>query len=275
MTISIYQIDAFTARAFAGNPAAVVPLDAPADADWMQSLAAEMNLSETAFVWPRAGDDDAWGLRWFTPKREVRLCGHATLASAHLLWESGRIEPGRTAEFATLSGRLRCRRREDGAIAMDFPARVPTLAAAPPGLDDALGTAVVACAVSSEDLLVEVADTRTVRELAPRIERIGELPARGLIVTATADADSGADFVSRFFAPRYGVPEDPVTGSAHCVLAPYWGEKLGRLELVGFQLSARGGRVEVAWRGDRVEIAGRALTIFRGELAAAALPGAD
>ena len=271
VAIPVYQVDAFTERAFAGNPAAVVPLDSSADAGWMQSLALEMNLSETAFLWPEEG---AWRLRWFTPKREVRLCGHATLAAAHLLWESGRLAADRPAELDTLSGRLTCRRRDDGAIAMDFPARVPTPSTPPEGLAGALGTAIVDCAASAEDLLARVVDANAVRDLAPDIGRIAQLPVRGLIVTAPAEPGSGADFVSRFFAPRYGVPEDPVTGSAHCVLAPYWAAALGRRELVGCQLSPRGGRVEAVWRGDRVELAGRAVTVFRGELAGAALPAA-
>jgi len=271
MTLALYQVDAFTDRAFAGNPAGVVPLTSEADAGWMQALATEMNLSETAFTW-RQGD--VYRLRWFTPLREVRLCGHATLATAHLLWEIAQVSAAVAIDFETLSGRLTCRRRGDGAIEMDFPSRPPKPVASPAGIDAALGATVSACAGSEEDLLARVADAETVRALEVDITAIAELPIRGLIVTAAAEEGSGADFVSRFFAPRFGVPEDPVTGSAHCVLAPYWAGELGRERLVGHQMSRRGGRVEMALAGDRVRLAGRAVTVFRGELTAAASPTA-
>lgn len=269
MPLPIYTVDAFTDRPFAGNPAAVCLLDRERDPRWMQALAGEMNLSETAFLLPTGA---AWSLRWFTPKAEVALCGHATLASAHVLWESGRLAADAPALFDTLSGRLTARRAGDGQdwIELDFPERRESAHDDLPALFSALGVQPVYFGKNAYDYFVEVATAREVRELAPDFAALGKLPVRGVIVTAAADPGSDHDFVSRFFAPGVGVPEDPVTGSAHCCLAPYWGEKLGKGEMVGFQASPRGGTVRVRREGDRVILAGRAITIVVGELTATA-----
>ena len=258
----IVQVDAFTARPFAGNPAAVCVLPAPAPADWMQSLANEMNLAETAFLVRRG---DAFDLRWFTPATEVDLCGHATLASAHVLWEDGHLAPAAEARFDTRSGRLTARRVDEW-IEMDFPAEPPHADPAPPGLLDALGVAAAWTGHSSrlDYRIVEVADEDAVRCAAPDFHALARA-ARGVIVTAPSRSGQ-ADFVSRFFAPALGVDEDPVTGSAHCVLAPFWSGRLGRTELTGFQASARGGVVRVRVAGDRVMLGGQAVTVMRAEL---------
>lgn len=269
MPLPIYTVDAFTDVPFAGNPAAVCLLDRERDARWMQALAGEMNLSETAFLLP-AGE--AWSLRWFTPKAEVALCGHATLASAHVLWETGHLAPETTALFDTLSGRLTARRGagKEAWIELDFPERRESAHGDLPVLFSALGVQPVYFGKNAYDYFVEVATAREVRELAPDFAALGKLPVRGVIVTAAAEAGSGHDFVSRFFAPGVGVPEDPVTGSAHCCLAPYWGEKLGKGEMVGYQASARGGTVRVRREGERVILCGRAVTILAGGIAAEA-----
>jgi predicted PhzF superfamily epimerase YddE/YHI9 len=257
----IVVVDAFTDRPFAGNPAAVCLLPRPAEPRWMQAVAREMNLSETAFL---VREPDGFALRWFTPASEVALCGHATLASAHHLWESGALPSNAPARFATRSGPLTARRR--GAwIEMDFPAKPAAAADPPPAVGGALRAAVRGFAVSEFDALVELASDVEVRGLAPDLALVAALPYRGVIVTARADAP-GHDVVSRFFAPRVGVPEDPVTGSAHCVLGPYWATKLGRGDFVAYQASARGGVVRVGVRGDRVMLGGQAVTVWRGEL---------
>ena len=261
MPQSVVQVDAFADRPFAGNPAAVCVMDRPADAGWMQSVAMEMNLSETAFVTPQA---DGWSLRWFTPEVEVDLCGHATLASAHVLWEDGHLSEDAEARFHTRSGLLTARR--DGEwITMDFPSTPVERDAGAEGLREALGVPPVYVGASRFDWLVEVETEQQVRELAPDLAALATIPARGVIVTAPASAE-GLDFVSRWFGPRVGVAEDPVTGSAHCVLAPYWAAKLGRTELVGYQASRRGGTVRTALRGDRVDVSGRAVSVLRGTL---------
>ena len=258
---TLHVVDAFTHRPFAGNPAAVWLGSRPADEAWMRLVAREMNLSETAFLHPVEG---GYSLRWFTPAAEVDLCGHATLAAAFILWETGALPAGSTARFLTRSGWLSCTLEGDW-IAMDFPALpcgpVPT----PEGLAAALGTEPRHCASNGMDLLVELADETVLRALQPNITRIATLPARGVIVTARSQRPE-FDFVSRFFAPAVGVPEDPVTGSAHCALGPYWREKLGRMDLTGFQASARGGEVRVSVRGDRVILRGRAVLMSRVEL---------
>jgi PhzF family phenazine biosynthesis protein len=260
----IYTVDSFSDRPFRGNPAGVCLLDAPAPDEWMQAVAAEMRHSETAFVLEQ--DDEPRSLRWFTPKVEVALCGHATLATAHVLYSlgaSGRLE------FSTLSGVLTTDQVTDeagGLITMDFPASRPTEAEAPEGLLESLGVKPVWVGRSRFDFLVEVEDADVVRSLAPDLDRLGTVETRGVMVTAPGD-DGEADFVSRFFGPRAGVPEDPVTGSAHCVLSPYWSERFGRDTLIGRQLSERGGTVRTTLRGDRVELAGRAVTIWSGDLA--------
>lgn len=261
----IVVVDAFADRPFTGNPAAVCVLDGPRDEAWMQALAREMNHSETAYLHP---EGDGWRLRWFTPAVEVDLCGHATLAAAHVLWEEGRLPADAEARFDTRSGRLVCR-REGGWIGMDFPALPPAAAPPPDGLVEALGAAPTWVGRSRFDYLVEVASEAEVRALRPDLARLRGVETRGVIVTAPASME-GADFVSRFFAPAAGVDEDPVTGSAHCVLAPHWAERLGRAALVGFQASARGGFVRVAAEAGRVRLGGRAVTVLRGTLAEAA-----
>lgn len=261
MAQSIVVVDAFTPRPFTGNPAGVCLLARPGDEAWMQRVARELNLSETAFLHP---EGDAYRLRWFTPAAEVDLCGHATLASAHWLWESGAAAAQRPIAFETRSGRLTAQR--DGAwIALDFPAYAATSAAAPAGLAPAIGQAPLAYAVSRFDGLAELGSEEAVRRLQPDVTALGALPHRGVIVTARATTP-GFDFVSRFFAPRVGVPEDPVTGSAHCVLGPYWRAKLGKDDLVACQVSARGGVVRVGVRGERVRLGGQAVTVWKGEL---------
>jgi PhzF family phenazine biosynthesis protein len=257
----IVQVDAFADRPFAGNPAAVCILEQPADARWMQDVAMEMNLSETAFLHPA---DDGWSLRWFTPAVEVDLCGHATLASAHVLWEEGRLRQDEEARFHTRSGLLTARR--DGEwTEMDFPSMPAAAPLATEELRAALGVEPVHAAASRFDWLVEVDSERRVRDMVPDLGALRKLAARGVIVTARSSS-AGVDYVSRFFAPRVGVDEDPVTGSAHCVLAPYWSERLGRDALVGWQASRRGGTVRTRVDGDRVHLGGRAVTVLRGTL---------
>ncbi len=263
MSLPICVVDAFTTEKFRGNPAAVCLLSTGADESWMQQVAAEMNLSETAFLVPQG---DGWELRWFTPKAEVALCGHATLASAHALWESGRLSPEARAIFHTLqSGMLTCVRR-NGRIEMDFPTRAATAAALPAGLAEALGASPVWTGRSTYDYLCELADEDAVRTLQPDHAALANLPVRGVIVTARGSGEH--DFVSRFFAPGVGVAEDPVTGSAHCTLAPFWAERLGKSSMRAWQASARGGEVHVRVEGDRVALGGQAVTVWRGELLA-------
>lgn len=258
----LLQIDAFTTTPFEGNPAAVCVLEDARDDAWMSAVAREMNLSETAFLERR---QDGWGLRWFTPAVEVDLCGHATLASAHALWELQLAAPSETLRFHTRSGVLTAR-REPGGIVLDFPAeRAVTVPWVKPVLD-ALGVDTpVSFAQNRFDYVVEVASADQVRALRPDMARLAEAPVRGVVVTARADSND-CDFVSRWFGPRVGVDEDPVTGSAHCCLGPWWAERLGRTELRGVQMSARGGSVGVRVLGDRVELIGNAVTVLRGEL---------
>lgn len=264
----IFQVDAFTDSAFAGNPAAVCLLDGPADPRWMQQLAAEMNLAETAFLEPR---DDGYLLRWFTPVVEVALCGHATLASSHVLFETGLAAAGEPIHFDSASGRLAAR-RDGEAIVLDFPATPAVQEEPPPGLLDALGvTAPVWTGRAPEDFMVVVTTEEEVTGLQPDVLKLAAITMRGTIVTAPA-ARPGADFISRFFAPAAGIPEDPVTGSAHCTLAPYWFGRLGQTELTGYQASPRGGTVRVRAAADRILLTGHAVTVLTGELAAAALP---
>jgi PhzF family phenazine biosynthesis protein len=269
MTLAL--VDAFADRPFTGNPAAVCVLGAPADPTWMQALAAEMNLAETAFVVP---DGDAFGLRWFTPTVEVDLCGHATLASAHWLYESGALPAGTPARFDTRSGRLTVRRLPDGRLSMDFPATPPAAADAPEGLAVLLGAAPRWVGRSRFDLFVELPDEAAVRAVAPDASAIAALGARGLIVTAPASAGADYDVVSRFFAPGAGVPEDPVTGSAHCAIAPYWSARLGTDTLRCFQASARGGFVGTRVAADRVELTGGAVMVGHLTLSPEAQPPA-
>jgi len=263
MGLRIVQVDAFTDRAFGGNPAAVCVLPEPRDAAWMQAVAREMNLSETAFL---RLDGDCYRLRWFTPAVEVDLCGHATLASAHVLWEDGHLAADKGAAFHTRSGLLGAVRRGEW-IELDFPATPPTPAVAPPGLVDALGVKPRYVGKTRFDYLVEVDGEDCVRALQPDLAALARVEARGVMVTSRASSD-GFDFVSRFFAPRTGVPEDPVTGSAHCALGPYWSERLKKKDLLAYQASARGGVLRVRPAGDRVILGGQAVTVLRAELAA-------
>lgn len=262
MALPLYLVDAFTARPFAGNPAGVCLLSSPLSDDVMQNVAMEMHQAETAFLLP---EDDGWRLRWFTPEVEVDLCGHATLASAHVLFEQGLVSPGTAARFHTKSGLLTAE-HAGASIILDFPA-TPAEVFAP--LENALRALSISPVYSGKtrfDLFYEVATEAEVRALKPDYGLLDQVPYRGVIVTARADAGSPFDFVSRFFAPECGVPEDPVTGSAHCALGPYWQGKLGKADLVGYQASPRGGTVLVSCHGDRVRLAGSAVTVVRGEL---------
>jgi len=261
------QVDAFTDAPFAGNPAAVCVLPGPADDLWMQAVAREMNLSETAFL---HRETDAWRLRWFTPAVEVDLCGHATLAAAHVLWEDGHLPRGKAARFHTKSGALGADAKGEW-IELDFPAVVAQPAEPPAGLLESLGVRGTV-ARNRMDYLVEVVDEAVVRRLAPDFTRLRRVETRGVIVTARAAPPY--DFVSRFFAPAAGVDEDPVTGSAHCALGPWWAKRLGRTQLLAYQASARGGVVRVSVRGERVGLGGQAVTVLRGELTAPAAPAA-
>ncbi|MDD3518635.1 MAG: PhzF family phenazine biosynthesis protein [Chromatiales bacterium] len=260
----LHQVDAFTDRPFAGNPAAVCLLDRERDDGWLRNVAAEMNLSETAFALRR--DDGDWQLRWFTPKVEVDLCGHATLATAHVLWhECG--EESECLRFHTRSGVLTATHDADS-IRLAFPAR-PEQAIGDDfdlvALRAALGAEPAYVGRSRDDLLVVLERAGELRQLEPDLQRLLAIDVRGVIVTAASD-DPDHDFVSRFFAPRVGVPEDPVTGSAHCVLAPYWGARLGKTAMRGHQISARGGVIGVRLTDEGVELAGQAVTVLRGKL---------
>lgn len=263
MPIPIYQVDAFTAEPYRGNPAAVCLLDKAADEGWMQDVAAEMNLSETAFIFP---EGDGYRLRWFTPKSEVKLCGHATLATAHVLFREKGVAQDRPIKFYTLSGLLTAG-LADGMIELDFPASPVVACEAPPGLAGALGVRPVFVGRGDDDYLVEVATEEEVREAAPDFATLVKAPCRGVILTALSRSGE-YDFVSRFFAPAVGVAEDPVTGSAHCRLVPYWQAKLKKDGFTAYQASARGGFLKVAARGGRVSIAGHAVTVFAGGLRA-------
>jgi len=262
MGLTITQVDAFAERPFTGNPAAVCVLQQPGDAAWMQLVAREMNLSETAFLVKR---DQGYALRWFTPTVEVDLCGHATLASAHVLWEQGHLGSDETACFHTRSGVLSAKKKGTW-IEMDFPA-TPAIrdGVSREEVESALGMRVKTVGLNRFDYLAEVENEDAVRSLRPDFAKIGRLLGRGLIVTSAASG-SNYDFVSRFFAPAAGIDEDPVTGSAHCCLGPFWKERLGRDDLLGYQASARGGFVRTRCEGERVLISGQAVTVLRGEL---------
>jgi PhzF family phenazine biosynthesis protein len=264
MPIRIVQVDAFTNRPFAGNPAAVCFLQEPRPEQWLRDVAREMNLSETAFLTPQNG---GFNLRWLTPSVEVDLCGHATVASAHVLWEDGHLPAGRQAVFHTRSGRLTADRRGEW-IELDFPAKPAQPAEAPAGLLHGLGIERARfIGKSAFDYFVEVDSEETLRALDPDHSSLRKLPVRGIIVTARPSRGE-FDFVSRFFAPGSGVDEDPVTGSAHTALGPYWAEQLGKTEFTAFQASARGGVVRVKLSGDRVLLGGQAVTVMTGELLA-------
>jgi PhzF family phenazine biosynthesis protein len=261
MSLKIFKVDAFTSEPFAGNPAGVCLLDGPRDDRWMQAVAREMNLSETAFL---LREGDGFRLRWFTSAVEVDLCGHATLASAHVLWEERILAPSETARFATRSGRLLAARRGD-LIELDFPAKPEERADPPENLLEALGVEPLYLGRNQFDYLALVDSEATVRALQPDFARLRRVTVRGVIVTAPASTP-GYDFVSRFFAPAVGVDEDPVTGSAHCALGPFWAARLGKSALSAYQASARGGSLQVRVAGERVFLGGRAVTVLRGEL---------
>lgn len=261
MGLKIYQVDAFTNKPFTGNPAAVCILPGPKEDRWMQHVALEMNLSETAFLLRQA---DGFNLRWFTPSVEVELCGHATLASAHILWEIGLLAPQEPAQFYTLSGLLLAERRGEE-IEMDFPATPDEPVNTPPGLGEALGVEPAYVGKTKYDYLVEVDSEESVRNLSPDFAKLKTLPVRGIMVTSVS-ASSEYDFVSRFFAPGAGIDEDPVTGSSHCCLGPFWSKRFNRNELVAYQASPRGGIVRVRVMDERVRLGGRAITVMIGEL---------
>ena len=266
MPIRIVHVDAFTCRTFAGNPAAVclLPEPCPPDLDekWMQNVAAEFNLSETAFLL-RDGDD--YQLRWFTPAVEVDLCGHATLASAHVLWETGELGKQKQARFHTRSGLLTADRNGDW-IEMNFPSEPENQTALPPGLVDGLGVEPVYIGKNRMYYLAEVSSEDAIRSLQPDFSLLKAVPALGVIVTSQT-AGSEWDFISRFFAPAVGISEDPVTGSAHCCLGPFWQKRLKKNTFTAYQASPRGGVVRVGVDGDRVTLGGQAVTFHRGELA--------
>ena len=260
----IVQVDAFTERAFAGNPAAVCVLDKERNAAWMQSVAQEMNLAETAFLVKQGETEADYGLRWFTPAIEVDLCGHATLASAHVLWEEGHLAPEQIARFHTRSGLLTATRK-GAIIELDFPTEPAVPVPPPPGLSEALGADLVYVGQNRMDYLVEVESADVLRGLRPDFGALIRFPVRGIIVTGASD-EMRYDFLSRFFCPSVGIDEDPTTGSAHCCLAPYWQPRLDKSEMTGYQASARGGIVQVRIEGERVKLGGHAVTVLRGEL---------
>lgn len=260
MGIPLVQVDAFTDKPYGGNPAAVCVLSETQPDDWMQRVAQEMNLSETAFLLP---EGDGFRLRWFTPTVEVDLCGHATLASAHTLWSEGHLAPEQEARFYTRSGLLTAQ-RQGAWIELNFPSNPSQPIATPEGLAAALGQSPVAVVENSLGYLVELETAETVRDLQPDFLALGKFPVHGIIVTSRGEPPY--DFVSRFFAPAIGINEDPVTGAAHCCLSPYWRDRLGKTSFLAYQASARGGVLQVEDRGDRVVLRGQAVTVLRGEL---------
>ena len=260
MPLPLFIVDAFASNPFTGNPAAVCLLDRERDDAWLQAFAGEMNLSETAYVLPRA---DGWSLRWFTPLVEVELCGHATLATSHVLWETGRLQCDAPAIFHTRSGKLVCR-REDQWIAMDFPAEPPHEVEWMADLIDGLGVRPLFVGRNRMDVIACLDSEQAVRDVVANQTALGRIKCRGIIITARSSGSY--DFVSRAFFPSCGVPEDPVCGSAHCCLGPFWQERLGKSELVGHQVSQRGGIVRVQCNGKRVTLSGKAITILNGKL---------
>lgn len=258
----LFQVDAFAKAPFSGNPAAVCILNGPVEDAWMQKLAAEMNLSETAFLFREA---DGFGLRWFTPILEVDLCGHATLAAAHVLWETANLPKEETARFHTKSGLLTAVLKDDW-IEMDFPAQAVKPIEPPAGLCSALGAEGVFHGTDGTDCLVEFVLEADLKKLKPDFTALRGFPFRGIVVTAPAE-NPDFDFVSRFFAPSVGIDEDPVTGSAHCTLGPFWSKRLGKTQLMAFQASKRGGVLKVTVKNNRVLLSGQAVTVFSGSLA--------
>ncbi|MEW6411088.1 MAG: PhzF family phenazine biosynthesis protein [Candidatus Zixiibacteriota bacterium] len=261
MRQKIYQVDSFTSEPFSGNPAGVCVMDDAAPVEWMKAVASEMNLSETAFLYPT---DDGYNLRWFTPEAEVDLCGHATLASAHILWEQGYLPVDRMARFDTRSGLLTAE-LTDGWIKLNFPSRRPEAAPPPSGLLEALGVSAVFVGACKATYIVEVESAPILRDIAPDFSSLAKLPVRGVIVTARSDNEE-YDFISRYFAPDVGINEDPVTGSAHCCLGPYWMDRLVKTDLRAYQASKRGGRLRVQVEGNRVYLFGQAVTVFELEM---------
>ncbi len=262
MGVSIYQIDSFTQQVFQGNPAGVCVLKGPAEEGWMQSVASEMNLSETAFLYR---EQEGFNLRWFTPTVEVDLCGHATLASAHVLWIEKNFAPEETIKFFTKSGTLTAKYL-DSWIELNFPSKCENPAIPPEGLLQALGiTEVGYIGKTSSDYLLEVSDAAIVRNMTPDFTKLSGLGSEGFIVTSQSDSEE-YDFISRYFDPAEGINEDPVTGSAHCCLGPYWSKRLGKSEFTAYQASKRGGSLKVRLEGDRVLLQGQAVTVFKGEL---------
>ncbi|WP_424096660.1 PhzF family phenazine biosynthesis protein [Moorena producens] len=260
---TIIQVDAFTSKPFTGNPAAICVLPTAQDDSWMQNLAQEMNLSETAFI---VKQDDGFNLRWFTPTVEVPLCGHATLASAHVLWSEGHVSPDQTIRFYTKSGLLIAQRQGEW-IQLDFPVNPSEVISTPEQLSQTLGIPIKWVGKNSLGYLVQVESEELVKQMQPNFQLMKTLPLSAVIVTSWADSDSEYDFVSRFFAPRLGIDEDPVTGSAHCCLAPFWRERNNKDEFLAYQASSRGGVVKVNYTGsDRVFLSGQAVTILRSEL---------
>jgi predicted PhzF superfamily epimerase YddE/YHI9 len=260
MGIKISQIDAFTDHPFAGNPAAVCVLPEVKPDSWMQKVALEMNLSETAFL---LRENDGFRLRWFTPAVEVDLCGHATLASSHALWEEGYLKPTEQARYFTRSGLLTATKKGNW-IEMDFPSEPPHSTEPDPALRG-LEADWKWVGKNRLDYIVELNSEAVVRGLRPDLKVLSALGARGVIVTSKSDS-AEYDFISRYFGPGAGIDEDPVTGSAHCCLGPYWEEKLNKSEFVAYQASARGGVVKVRVAGDRVFLGGQAVTVLKGEL---------
>jgi PhzF family phenazine biosynthesis protein len=261
MAQEIFQVDAFTDKPFSGNPAAVCVLPQEGDEHWMQNLATEMNLSETAFLYQQ---NDGYNLRWFTPAAEVDLCGHATLACAHILWETGLLVPDQQARFFTRSGLLTAQ-RQDNWIQLDFPSEPEHAVEAPENLNKALGVSPVYVGKNRFDYLVEVESEDIVRNTKPDSTLLSSISSRGFMVTSSSDTPE-FDFISRFFAPAHGINEDPVTGSAHCCLGPYWAKKLNHKELTAYQASARGGVVRVRVGEERVYLSGQAVTVMQGTL---------
>ena len=261
MAQKIIQVDSFTDRPFTGNPAAVCLLKRPAEEEWMQQVAAEMNLSETAFLYP---DHDGYRLRWFTPAAEVELCGHATLAAAHILWEEKHIQQDQQARFYTQSGLLTAVKDGD-LIKMNFPGRLTQSCQAPPELLASLELEASFIGISEYNYLVEVSSESMVRQCRPDFNVMGQLSPDRVIITSRSDSDR-YDFVSRFFAPGMGIDEDPVTGAAHCQLAPYWAAKMKKKQFLAYQASQRGGEVHLWLEGDRVILGGKAVTVMHGDL---------
>lgn len=259
--MNVFQVDAFTDKPFCGNPAAVCILSKPADEHWMQQLAQEMNLSETAFIHPYK---DGYKLRWFTPTVEVDLCGHATLAAAHILWEANYLSPNEIARFHTKSGLLTARKNREQWIELDFPSLPVEKTDLPETVLTALPVTPLFTGTNQMDYLIEVASEGEVMSLKPNFRLLAEVPIRGVMVTSRSE-DNAYDFISRFFAPASGVNEDPVTGSAHCALTPYWGAKLEKEKMTAFQASYRGGILKVRMNDDRVIMAGKAITVLKGE----------